>query len=160
LCLPRAVHSSWVERLATTGTGYAGIRELFPGGEDAHRAYPNAEAVFKASEQKRRFFKLLTAGRGRMGLFRRFSTVEGDPISEWLLVEDGKLTYVHDSSRDAGAKPWAVYVWSPVEFAVGFMREHNFVEGEPASTDSPVLVYQLRVPNVLDRRQIDSRYFY
>ncbi|MEA3189093.1 MAG: hypothetical protein QOD99_2923 [Chthoniobacter sp.] len=159
-CLPGAVRSSWVEPLATAGTGYRHQDELFTGGEEARKVYDNAEPVFKASDQKRRLFATLNAGKGSMGLFRRYSTVEGDPIFEWLLVQDGKLTYVRDSSRDDGARPWAIHVSTPLDFKLGFMQHSKFIEGEPSPTDSPVIVFRLKVPNRLVSRQMDEHYFY
>jgi hypothetical protein len=161
-CLPSAVRASWVEPLATAGTRWRHPSELPTHGEDARKVYrdEDAEVVFKASEQKRRFFAALKAAKGNMGLLRRYSTVEGDPIAEWLLVQDGRLTVVHDSSRDDGAPPWAVYVSAPLEFKLGFMRAHNFVEGEPSATDSPVIVFHFKVPNRGGGRYLDDVYFY
>jgi hypothetical protein len=156
-CVPLVVHSSWVEPLATEGTGYRHNAELFTGGEDVRKLYDKTEIepVFRASEQKRRLFETLRVSKGSLGLFRRYSSVEGDPILDWLIVQDGRLTYVHDSSRDGGAPPWAVYVCTPLDFKLGFMRKDEFVEGEPTTTDSPIIVFQFKEPNRLDRR-----YFY
>lgn len=159
-CLPRAVRASWVEPLATTGTAYRFAQELFTGGEDARKVHGENKAVFVASEQKRKFYATFKSGTGKAGLLRRYSTVESKPILAWVLVQDGKITYVEDCSRDGGAPPWAVYNRVPLDFKLGFMCEGRFVEGEPASTDSPVIVFQIRVPNVRASRQIDTEYFF
>jgi len=159
LCLPSAARASWVEPLATTGTGYR-QKELFTGGEDVRKVYDDLDPVFAASEQKRKLYATFKSGRGKVGLLRKYSTVEAQPILAWVLVQDGRVTYVKDCSRDGGAPPWAVYKRAPLDFKLGFMREGAFVEGEPSSTNSPVLVFQIRVHNVLESRQIDNEYFF
>jgi|GEM_PF-4457213 len=159
LSLPRAVFSSWVEPLATTGTRYR-QRELFTGGEDARKLYEDLDPVFKANEQKRRLFATLNSGRGKMGLLRQYSTVEGRPIREWLLVQNGMLTEVKDSSRDGGAPPWAIYRRVPLACRMGFMRDGKFTEGEPSTNDSPVIVFQLQYRNVPQDQQFDAHYFF
>jgi hypothetical protein len=159
LCVPSAVRASWVEPLATTGTRFYHQRELFTGGEEALKVWDELEPVFSANDQKRKLFATVKSGVGSRGLLRRYSTVEGRPILAWVLVQDGRITFVKDCSRDGGAPPWAVYKRVPLDFSLGFMRENKFVEGEPSPADSPVIVFQIQVHNLLDSQQIDTEYF-
>ena len=159
LSLPRAVRASWVEPLSTLGTSYyTGPRELHM--DEGSRKLGEYEYVFKANEQKRRLYAVLKSRNGRMGLRQRYATIEGRLIVAWLLVQNGNLIYVHDSSRDGGAPPWSVSSRTPLEIKLGLMRYDEFVEGEPSSADSPVIVFQLKVHNLLESRQIDDVYFY
>lgn len=146
-CLPWAVHASWVKPVRNPSTlGFAGHGEIYTSGKGARELYGTTlNPIYEASELKRRFYAILKAGKGKMGLSRRYSTVEGSPIFEWLLVQDGKLSFVEDTSNDGGAPPWAVSIYAPLEFKLGFFREHKFVEGEPAATDSPIIVFQMLI---------------
>ena len=126
--------------------GFAGHGEIYTSGKDARELYgASLDPIYKASELKRRFYATLKASKGKMGLSRQYSTAEGQPIFDWLLVQDGKLTYVNDSSGDGGAPPWAVSICTPLEFKLGFFREHKFVEGEPSATDSPIIVFEMLI---------------
>ena len=156
-CLPWAVHSSWVEPVRRAmDFGFPGGGEIFTGGMKVREQYgARLDPIYKASEMKQRFYATLKARKGKMGLSRRLSTAEGQPIFDWLLVQDGKLTYVKDSSGDNGAPPWAVSTHTPLEFKLGFFRSHKFVEGEPTSTDSPIIVFQMLI-----HKYGDKDYFY
>ena len=126
--------------------------EIFTGGENVRVQYgAKLDPIYKASEQKRKIYATFKAGKGKMGLSRRLSTAEGQPIFDWLLVQDGKITCVEDDSRDNGAFPWDVSTHTPLEFKVGFFRGHKFVEGDPSPTDSPIIVFQMLIHKFGDK---------
>jgi hypothetical protein len=141
---PSAVRASWVEPVADAR--YFGFHAELPTfGEDPHKAYEHFDAVLQANEQKRRLYRAAQDHKGKFGLFRRYSTVEGDPIFTWLLVEDGRVTYVHDHTRDGGAAATAVDTHTPKTFKLGFMRDHKFIEGDPTPNDSQKVVLELDI---------------
>jgi len=116
--------------------------------------------VFKANDQKRKLYTMYTTGKGEYGLSRQYSTVEADPIETWLLVQDSKVTFIKDSSHDGGAPPYAIHTRTPLKIKLGYLHDRKFIEGEPASTDSPVIVFKLIDPKTDESLQIYGDYFY
>lgn len=146
IVMPAETRASWVEPLVTVGTGLHGRRDIPPLDRlppEFRETYP--PLVTKANEQKRRFWTTYMSGIGRYGLWQRYSTVEGAWIYIWLLAEDGALRYVHDHTRDGGAAATAVDTYTPKSAQLGFFRDGKFVQGAPASDDSPILVIQLDI---------------
>ena len=138
MVMPAETRASWVEPLATVGTGLHSQNEY-----STIRSFDDPAIIAKANEQKRRLLAIHALGKGKYGLFMRYCTIEGDWIYIWLLAEDGKLRYVHDHTRDMGSPPTAVDTYTSQSARLGFMRKGKFVEGEPGPKDSLVLVIQL-----------------
>ena len=143
--MPSDTHASWVEPLATEGTGLCRVSELWPASFQLPEMQERYSPLIKANEQKRHLLATYFAGKGRYGLFRRYSTVEGAWIYTWLLVKDGHLRYVHDHTRDGGAPATAVDTSIPKSVRVGFLRDGEFVEGAPGPKDSPIVVIELDI---------------
>jgi hypothetical protein len=60
-----------------------------------------------------------------------------------LLVEDGSARFIKDSTRDAWGSAAGVATHPLKMMRLGFVRDNKFVEGEPAPTDSPIVVLEL-----------------
>src|ERR1019366_4361286 len=116
---PSAVRASWVAPLADAAW-FRSDPELPTFGRPPEELYQHFDAVLEANDQKRRLFRAAQSGQGKFGLFRRYSTVEGRPILTWLLVEDGRVTYVHDHTDDGGAPATAVDTHTPKTVKLGF----------------------------------------
>jgi hypothetical protein len=67
-----------------------------------------------------------------------YSTVEGDRIVEWWLVQDGVITLVHDATRDAYGR-WPGVERHHPKVKLGVLGPTGFVEGDPG-VDSPQIV--------------------
>lgn len=142
---PEVTRAPWVETLATLGTREWRQRELPPWDQFSREDYTDFDALLNANNQKKKLYEMFKSGKGCFGLKRRYSTVEGDWIYEWLIVEDGNMTVIQDSTRDGGFSPSAVYIYVPKTVLTGFYKNGEFVEGEPSSEDSPIRVVQLDV---------------
>lgn len=143
---PPETRAVWVEPLATWGH----IAETSP--LDPIRQEKVYLAVSKSNEQKHRLWEVFTSGKGHYGLATRYSTVEGAWIYTWLLAEDGKLRYVHDHTRDGGgmgttylAPGTGVDIYAVRNARLGFLREGNFIEGQPGHDNSPILVLEIDI---------------
>ena len=140
---PFAVHSSWVEPHRKSPFGR--VRELGVADDETARGkYGDGvvDGIEQVNAQKRRLFAIYQKGQGKMGISCRYSTVEGDPIFTWLLVEDGNARFVDDDTYDTwGSRKVATHPLKSMR--LGFTRDGKFVEGEPAPADSPVIVIEL-----------------
>lgn len=143
--MPAETRASWVHPLATSETGLYSVREL-PRSKVQHPTMDDRySSLEEANEQKRDFISTYYSGEGKSGLLRRYSTVEGARIYSWLLVDEGKLKYVKDSTRDGGAAATAVDSYVPKALRVGFLKDGKFIEGEPSANDSIVIVIELDI---------------
>lgn len=141
---PLAVHASWVEPLRESRLGRRSV--LGMSDDKTAREYWGDEMVDdieRVNEQKRRLFATWQSGRGKMGLSCRFSTVEGDPIFVWVLVENGSARFIQDDMQDAWRSSAGVETLTAKAMRLGFYREGKFVEGEPGPRDSPIIVLEL-----------------
>jgi hypothetical protein len=141
---PSAVHASWVEAHRPNPVGR--VRELgVIDGKTVKEQYGDSlvDAIEHVNEQKRRLYAAYRKGEGKMGLSFRYSTVEGDPIFTWLLVEDGIARFIKDSTRDVWGSAEGVAIHALKTMRLGFMQKGRFVEGEPTPADSPVIVLEL-----------------
>ena len=139
---PSAVRASWVEPLADAS--YFRTRPELPTfGRPPEELYQHFDTVLEANDQKRRLFHAAQSGQGKVGLFRRYSTVEGRPILTWLLVDGSRVTYVHDHTGDGGAPATAVDTQTTKTVKLGFLSDRKFIEGEPGTNDSQKIVLEL-----------------
>lgn len=141
---PLAVHSSWVEPHRKNPFGQRWGELEVGDGKTAREYYGDnaVDAIEPMNEQKRRLFATYRKGQGKMGISHRYGTVEGDPIFTWLLVENGSARFVEDDTHDTwGSRTVATHTLKGIR--LGFMRDGKFVEGEPAATDSPIVVLEL-----------------
>ncbi len=130
---PSETRAPWVERLATYGTGFHSHYETAP----LHLLGPdNLKIVSQSNEQKRHLWEIYTSGKGCYGLASHYSTVEGARIYTWLLVEDGKLRFIHDHTQDGGAPATAVDTYTLKGARLGFLRDYKFIEGQPGKENS------------------------
>ena len=143
--MPSVTRADWVESLATLGIGAARANELPPWDGHSQENQRDYSAIVKANDQKRHLMEVFNSGKGHYGLLQRYSTVEGQPIYSWLIVEDGKMKFIEDCTRDGGAPPTAIHVSTPKSVRVGFYRNGKFIESTPSSQDSPVRIIQLDI---------------
>lgn len=140
---PWDTRASWVEPLATFGSGvhsnpeFPPFARLRPGMEEEQKL------ILKSNKQKLKVIETFKAGKGRYGVLQRHSTVEGAWIYTWLIANEGKLTYIRDTTRDGGAPPWSVHSYPVKSFRIGHIEKSKFVEGIPTETDSPMIVLEL-----------------
>jgi hypothetical protein len=139
---PSAVRASWVEPLADASY-FRSRPELPTFGRPPEELYQHFDTVREANDQKRRLFRAAQSGQGKVGLLRRYSTVEGRPIRTWLLEDGGRVTYVHDHTGDEGAPATAVDTHTPKNMKLGFLSDRKFLEGEPGTNDSQKVVLEL-----------------
>ena len=141
---PSETRAPWVEQLATIGSGFHGHAECSPSLLlDPFSRESYGPIIVASNEQKRRLWEIYTSKKGRYGLASRYSTVEGAWIYNWLLVEDGKLRFIHDHTRDGGAPATAVETYTLKGARLGFLSDSKFIEGQPGADDSPILVFEL-----------------
>jgi hypothetical protein len=109
LIIPWRVHSSWVEEMPRVQRGLAESESRSAARQDI--AASN-EKIFEA-------YHVFRAGKGKYGLKRQASTTEGTPLVYWILVEDGRVTFIHDASREL--LPF-VRTQRPDSLQIGFYR--------------------------------------
>ncbi len=136
-CIPWATYASWVDEHYDRGLLFD--QHLPDDFAQSIRQTPGMPMIEESNRQKRKLYEMFKSGNGHYGLYRRLSTVEGDPIYDWLIVENGKMFYIEDASHDDGAPPWHITKRAINAVHLGFLRSGKFNEGQPGPTDSPVL---------------------
>ena len=95
LLIPWRVHWSWVEEMPSR-------RDLATSNQKMFKAY-----------------QTYRTGKGKYGLERRSSSTEGTPIVTWILIEDGRVTFVDDGSRELFP---IIHIRRPASLEIGFYR--------------------------------------
>jgi hypothetical protein len=119
--IPSEVHESWVEPLNLRGS----FKE---------KELPEYQDLLRRDNDRRKLFlKIYQAGKGRAGLTHGGGTMEGDPIVEWIMVDDGKLLLIEDATRDRYAGFPGVFKFSPTNAALGYFQNNKFIEHDPGT---------------------------
>jgi hypothetical protein len=135
--IPWKVHMSWVEN-AVPHHKYRHVDldkfrdQITP----EHRDF-----IEQANKQKVNLYETYKSGKGKFGLKYRTGTVEGDPIVNWIIVEDAKLSIIHDSTRDSWGTFPGMRIYQPADLAIGYFKGTNFIEELPKQLEILALRY-------------------
>ena len=146
LFLPGRVHAEWVDDLVTNSSLFTGWPEFTEEMSSTNFGNGIPELVRKANEQKRVFVQTFKSGAGQMGLRVVCNTVEGDPIQTWVLVDQGRLEWFRDVTRDRFSGSWLGISHRQISnLTVGYFKNSEFIADEPDASESVVIVLRLNV---------------